>query len=160
MPDVTKEMSLPEFWTEEDELLMSYEEIVSLNSETISAKGTNMYNLKGMPEVVDGIALNESLKKSSEADASYYLGWTYLGSSEKATAEEFDKIIENTQNPDAKKEQMVLYGIATKRTELRAFPSHTPIWDDPADWDFDYQYLVGVRVNESVVITSKSKDGK
>ena len=53
---------------------MSYEEIVKLNEKTISAKGTNMYDLKNQPEVVDGVALNEAILKSSEADAAYYLG--------------------------------------------------------------------------------------
>ena len=160
LPDVTGEMSSASYWTKESEVLMSYEEIEKLNEEIISAKGTNMYDLKNQPEVIDGIALNEAIKKSSQADAGYYLGWTYFESAEKATQEDFDKLIENTQNPDAKKEQKVLYGIATKRTELRTFPSPVAIWDDPADSDLDYQYLVGVRVNEPVVITSKSKDGK
>ena len=160
LPDVTREMSSPSFWTDETDILMSYDEIEKLNEETISQKGTNMYDLKNLPDVVDGVSINESLIKSSQADAKYYLGWTYLGSKEKATEEDFDKMIKNTQNPDAKKEQKVLYGIITKRTCLRAFPSETPIWDDPADLDFDYQYLVGVRVNEPVIITSKSKDGK
>ncbi len=159
LPDVTSEMSSPSFWTEENDILMSYDEIVTLNKETLSTKGTNMYDLKEQPEVVDGVALNESILKSSQADAQYYLGWTYFESTEKATQGDFDKMIENTQNPDAEKEQKVLYGIATKRTELRTFPSNIAIWDDPADSDFDYQYLVGVRVNEPVVITSKSKDG-
>ena len=159
LPDVTREMSSPSFWTEETDILMSFDEIEKLNEETISAKGTNMYNLKNQPETVNGVALNEALIKSSQADAKYYLGWTYLGTKEKATREDFDEMIENTQNPDAEDEQKVLYGIATKRTELRSFPSETPIWDDPADLDFDYQYLVGVRVNEPVLITSKSKDG-
>lgn len=159
LPDVTSEMSSPSFWTEESDVLMSYDEIENLNSETIQAKGTNMYDLKNQPEVVDGVALNEAIKKSSQADAQYYLGWTYLESKEKATQEDYDKIIENTQNPDAEKEQKVLYGIATKRTELRTLPSNIAIWDDPADSDFDYQYLVSIRVNEPVVITSKSKDG-
>ena len=159
LPDVISEMSYPSYWTDETDVLMSYDEIDKLNKETISAKGTNMYDLKNLPEVVDGISLNEAIKKSSQADAAYYLGWTYLESTEKATQEDFDKIIENTQNPDALKEQKVLYGIATKRTELRTFPSHVAIWDDPADSDFDYQYLAAVRINEPVVITSKSKDG-
>jgi hypothetical protein len=159
LPDVTSEMSSPSYWTEGTDVLMSYDEIEKLNEETISAQGTNMYDLKKLPEVVDGVALNEAIKKSSQADAQYYLGWTYFESTEKATQEDYDKIIENTQNPDAKKEQKVLYGIATKRTELRTFPSNIAIWDDPADSDFDYQYLVSVRVNEPVVITSKSKDG-
>lgn len=152
-------MSSPSFWAIETDVLMSYDEIDKLSKETIHAKGTNMYDLKNQPDVVDGISLNEAILKSSQADVAYYLGWTYLESKEKATQEDYDKIIENTQNTDAKKAQKVLYGIATKRTELRTFPSNTAIWDDPADSDFDYQYLVSVRVNEPVVITSKSKDG-
>lgn len=160
LPDVTREMSSPSFWTEETDILMSYDEIEELNEKTVSEKGTNMYDLKNLPEVIDGIKLNEAILKSSQADAAYYLGWTYFKSEEKATQEDYDKIIENTQNPDAKKDQNVIYGIATERTELRTFPSDTAIWDDPADSDFDYQYLVGVRVNEPVVIISKSKDGK
>ena len=159
LPDVTREMSSPSYWAEEDDILMTYDEIEALNKETIFAKGTNMYDLKNQPDVIDGISLNESVLKSSEADAKYYLDWTYLASSTKATQEDFDVMIENTQNPDAQKEQKVLFGIATKRTTLRAFPSETPIWDDPSDLDFDYQHLVSVRVNEPVVITSKSKDG-
>ena len=160
LPDVTSEMSSPSFWTDETDILMSYDEIVKLNTETISTKGTSMYDLKAQPEVVDGIAINEAILKSSQSDAKYYLGWTYLESEEKATEEDYDKIIGNTQNPDAKKEQKVLYGIATKRTELRTFPSHIAIRDDLFDTDFDYQYLASIRVNEPVVITSKSKDGK
>ena len=116
LPGVTSEMSSPSFWTEETDVLMSYDEIVKLNTETIHAKGTNMYDLKNQPEVVDGIALNEAILKSSQADAKYYLGWTYLENEEKATEEDYDKIIGNTQNPDAKKAQKVIYGIATKRT--------------------------------------------
>lgn len=160
LPDVTGEMSFPSFWAEDKEVLMSYDEIENLNKKTISAKGTTMYDLKSLPEVVDGIALNEALLKSSQADAQYYLGWTYLESEEKATGEDYKEMIENTQNEDAKKQQKVLYGIATKRTELRTFPSDIAIWDDPADSDLDYQYLVSIRVNEPFVITSKSKDGK
>ena len=159
LPDVTEEMSSPSFWTDETDVLMTYEEIETLNKATFSAKGTNMYDLQNQPEVVDGVALNEAILKSSKADAAYYLGWTYFESTVKATQKDYDKIIENTQNPDAKKEQKVLYGIATKRTELRTFPDSVAIWDDPADSDFDYQYLVAIRVNEPVVITSKSKDG-
>ena len=160
LPDVTSEMSYPSYWTAEHDPLMTYEEIEKLNEETVSAKGTNMFDLKNQPEVIDGIALNEAILKSSQADAQYYLGWTYFESEEKATQEDYDKIIKNTQNPDAKKQQKVLYGVATKRTELRTFPDPIAIWDDPADSDFDYQYLAAVRVNEPVVITSKSKDGK
>ena len=160
LPDVTSEMSDPTYWADENELLMTYDEIKELNKETISTKGTNMFDLKNQPEYIDGIALNEAILKSTQADAAYYMGWTYFESDVKATQADYDKFIENTQNPDAEEKQKVLYGIATKRTELRTFPSDIAVWDDPADSDFDYQYLTSVCVNEPVVITSKSKDGK
>ena len=160
LPDVTKEMSQASYWTQENDVLMSYEEAEILNEKTTSAKGTNMYDLANLADTVDGVALNEALITSSNADVAYFLTWTYLEDGERATKEDFDKMIENTQNPDAQKEQKVLYGIATKRTDLRALPSEAAILDSPSDPDTDNQYLVGIRVNEPVVITSKSKDGK
>jgi hypothetical protein len=78
-------MSSPSYWSVETDVLMSYEEIENLNRETIQAKGTNMYDLKNLPEIVDGISLNETIKKSSQADAQYYIGWTYFESTEKYT---------------------------------------------------------------------------
>ena len=160
LPHVTKEMSSPSYWTDDAEVFMSYEEIKELNKKTISAKGTNMYDLANLPDTVNGVTLNEALIKSSGADAAYFLTWTYLEEGRRATQEDFDLMVENTQNPDAKEEQPVLYGIATKRTELLALPSDEALLDSPSDPDTDNQYLVGVRVNEPVVITSKSKDGK
>ncbi len=160
LPGVTSEMSDPEFWASDEEILMTAEEIAALNQLTISTKGTNMYDLKNQAEKVDGEALNDSLRKSSKADAAYYLGWTYLGEGKLASQEDFDKMIRNTYNRFASERQKVKYAVAVKRTELRAFPSFTPIWDDPSDPNFDYQYLVTVRVNEPLVITSRSSDGE
>ena len=159
LPDVTAEMSAPGYWTKEDRVLMTWEEIAALNALTISTGGTNMYDLKNQAETVDGIACNELLLSSTQADIDYYLGWTYLGDDVLATQEDFDPILKNTQNPNAKVRQTVRYGVAVHRTELLAFPTDIPIWDDPRDPDFDYRYLVGVRVNEPLVITSVSADG-
>ena len=160
LPDVTSDMSGATYWTDDDQLLMTYQEIEELNSLTVSTSGTYMYDLKNQPDTVDGVALNQALLKSSGADASYYLGWTYIESENLAKQENFDELINNTQNKNPKTEQKVLYGIATRRTELRTFPSSKAIWDDPKDADLDYQYLSSVRVNEPLVITSVSADGK
>ncbi len=160
LPDVIPAMADASYWTQSTELLMTFPEAAQRNTQTLSADGTNMYDLKNHADTVDGISLNEGLKKSTQADAAYYLGWTYLEDQKLATQADFDAIIENTQNPYASHEQRVLFGIAVKRTALRTFPSELAIWDDLNDTDFDYQYLVGVRVNEPVVITSVSKDGK
>lgn len=64
LPDVTAEMSKYSYWTENDALIMTYEEIEELNSLTISTKGTYMCDLKNQPETTDGIALNEGINKS------------------------------------------------------------------------------------------------
>ena len=159
-PDVSKEMSDPMYWSKDDKVLLSYDEILNINKSIVDAKGTNVIDLLNMPATVDGVALNEALIKSTTADAEYYLGWTYLGTTTLATKADFEGIIANTQNGDAKKQQDVLYGIAVKSTVLRTFPSDIPIWDDPGDKDLDYQCLTNVRVNEPFVITTKSKDGK
>lgn len=159
-PNVTKEMSLPSYWSSETDVLMSYEEIKTVNEQTVLVSETNMYDLKNMSDTVNGVALNEALLKSSWADADYFLTWTYREDGKRYSRSDFEKIIENTQNPDAGELQKVLYGIAVKRTELRVLPSEKAILDSPSDSDTDNQYLVGIRVNEPVVITSKSKDGK
>jgi len=159
LPYVTAEMSDPSYWTDDEEVLMTEDEIKELNTLTIATKGTNMNDLKNQPETVDGVALNEALKSSTQADVSYYLGWTYLDSETLATQADFDPIIKNTQNKKPTKTQKVKYGIAVKSTALRSFPTTLPLWDDPKDKDLDYQYLVSVRVNEPLVITSVSADG-
>ena len=60
LPDVTSEMSDFSYWADETDVLMSLDEIEKQNEETISAKGTNMHDLKNQPEVVDGVSLNEA----------------------------------------------------------------------------------------------------
>lgn len=160
LPDVEPAMAEADYWSQDTKVLMTAREAMQYNEKTVEADGTNMYDLKNHAVAVNGISLNAALKKSAQADASYYLGWTYLEEQKLATQADFDAIIENTQNPNATDYQLVRYGVAVKRTELRAFPSELAIWDDLNDTDFDYQYLVGIRVNEPVVITSVSKDGK
>lgn len=72
LPDVTMKMSKPSHWTENDALLMAYEEIEELNALTISTKGTYMYDLKDQPETTDGVAFDKEINESSLTNASYY----------------------------------------------------------------------------------------
>ena len=76
------------------------------------------------------------------------------------TQEDFDSIIANTLDPNADEVMPVRWGIAVKRTALIAFPWDGQILDDPVDFDFDYQPLVGICVNEPVAIYSSSADGQ
>lgn len=88
------------------------------------------------------------------------MGWVWDQNGKKLTQEDFDLIIANAMDPNAAEEMPVRWGIAVNRTELITFPWDGQILDDPADFDFDYQPMVGIRVNEPVAIYSTSADGK
>ena len=164
MPDVTPEMSDADFWAalsdNPDAVMMTREEIKAQNADTALASGTSVMDLKTAAETFDGIARNKAIKSSATADAEYYFGWTYGPDGKKADWKYYQKMIDNCADPNARKEQKTRYGICVNRTVLQVFPSDNPIWDDPADSDFDYQALSGIRVNEPILIYTTSKDGK
>ena len=81
LPDVTEEMTDPSFWTAgmetPDALLATAEEIAQINAAALVTPGSNMHDLKNLPESFDGVARCESLRGGTAADAAYYLGWTW-----------------------------------------------------------------------------------
>ena len=164
MPDVTPEMSDADFWAslsnDPDAVMMTREEIKAQNADTALASGTSVMDLKTAAETFDGVARNKAIQSSATADAEYYFGWTYGPDGKKSDWKYYQKMIDNCADPNARKEQKTRYGICVNRTVLQVFPSDNPIWDNPADSDFDYQALSGIRVNEPILIYTTSKDGK
>ena len=164
LPGVTEEMASPAFWSsraeDPDQILAEAGEIEEINAATLAAKGSNMHDLKNQPETVNAKALAGSLKSSSEANAEYYLGWTYSSDGEKADQAFYDEMIANSADPNARESQPVRYAVAAVRTPLLTFPSEEAILDDPSDPDFDYQNLSSIRVNEPLVLRASSADGK
>ncbi|MBR6258780.1 MAG: SH3 domain-containing protein, partial [Oscillospiraceae bacterium] len=162
MPGVTKEMSAADFWTEDcsGEILAAPEEIAEINAAALVTSGSNMHDLANRPDSFNGETRNESLKKGAAEDAAYYLGWTYGETGEKYTQADFDEFIANCGDPTATENMSVRWGIAANRTVLYTFPCDKPIYDDPKDLDFDYNPLVGIRVNEPVLVFTTSADRK
>ena len=164
LPGVTQEMTEPSFWSdrasEPDALLATADEIARINSSALVTPGSNMHDLKNLPETYNGRERNASLLRGAQADADYYLGWTYDSSGKKFTREDFDKIVANCADSEALDSMPVRFGVAVNRTLLTCFPYDGQILDDPADLDFDYQGLVGIRVNEPVAAFTLSGDGK
>ncbi|MBE7009420.1 MAG: hypothetical protein E7422_09845 [Ruminococcaceae bacterium] len=164
LPGVTAEMTTPVFWTagmdDPDALLATADEIARINALALVTKGANMHDLRNLTETFDGVSRSESLQKGAAADAEYYLGWTYAETGKKLEQSDFDAIIANCADRNAAKNMKLRYGIATERTVLLTFPYEGQILDDPADFDFDYQALVGIRVNEPVAVYTTSADGK
>ena len=151
MPGMTEEMTDPAFWSDmagdPDALLATAEDIARINEAAVAAEGTNRRDMKSLQDTYDGVARNEALRKSIQSDADYYLGWVWDQNGKKLAQEDFDLIIANAMDPAAAEEMPVRWGIAVNRTELITFPWDGQILDDPADFDFDYQPLVGIRVN-------------
>ena len=164
MPGVTEEMTEPSFWSDRtvdpDALLATAEDIARINAAAADGEGTNRRDMKKLDETFNGIARIEALRKSTAEDVKYYLGWVWDQNGNKLTQEDFDRITANCFDPDAAEEMPVRWGIAVNRTELITFPWDGQILDDPVDYDFDYQPLVGIRVNEPVAIYFTSADGQ
>ena len=163
MPDVTAAMSKPSYWSDlqadPTAVLMTPDQIAAQNAANAAASGTGMYDLKNLPETIDGVAQRDALIASGKADANYYLGWTYQTDGSKADQAFYGAMVSNMVDPNASAEQPLRYAVAVNRTTLHTFPSNEQILDDPADPEFDYQHLTGVRVNEPLVIYAESADG-
>ena len=163
LPDVTPEMSQSTYWSDRqpdpNAVLMTEEEIAQRSVESYAAHGTGMFDLKNLPETIDGVAQRAALLSSGESDARYYLGWTYQSDGSAADQAFYETMVRNMIDPDAQTEQPIRYAVAVNRTTLHTFPSNEQILDDPKDPDFDYQHLTGVRVNEPLAIYATSADG-
>ena len=163
-PGVTEEMTDPAFWAalaeDPDALMASPEEIGRINAAALAAEGSNMHDLRNLPDRFDGVEHCAALAENAEADAAYFLGWTYSESGEKLSWEDFGAIIANCADPLASADMPVRFGVAVDRALLLVFPYDGQILDDPADLDFDYQGLVGIRMNEPVAVFTDSADGR
>ncbi len=164
MPDVTADMSHASYWAKlydnADAVILNPEEIKAFNEDTYVASGTMVMDLRTVKDTFDGKARNEAIRSSATADAEYYFGWTYGSNGKKSEWSHFEQIIKNCIDPRAKTTMPTRYGIAVERTTLQVFPTNEPIWDDPADHDFNYQHLSAVQVNDPLVIYTTSRDGK
>ena len=164
MPDVTGDMSQASYWADlyenAEEIILTPEEIKAFNEDTYIASGTMVMDLRTIKDTFDGKARNEAIKSSATADAQYYFGWTYGSNGKKAEWSYYEKMIRNGLDTKARTNMPIRYAVAVERTTLHVFPSHEPIWDDPADRDFNYQYLSAVQVNDPLVLYTTSRDGK
>ena len=164
LPDVTADMSQASYWANlydnADEIILNPEEIKAFNEDTYAASGTMVMDLRTIKETFDGNARNRAIRSSATADAEYYFGWTYGSDGKKAKWSYYQNMINNCIDHRAESAMPTRYAVAVERTTLHVFPTYEPIWDDPADHDFNYQYLSAVQVNDPLVLYTTSRDGK
>lgn len=171
MPDVTAEMSSASYWSDKvsdpDKVLTSIEQIKELNQQ-IYAKSSGTRDLsKWSKTTFNGLEQNELTRSDLTASGRSYanadIGWWWdeinnKWSSRDAMGHIYKPIIENGIDPDATEVMQYKYAICTTRTCMRGFPTDYPMWDDPTDPDFDYLYHTMIRVNEPLLLLTRSAD--
>ena len=172
MPDVTPEMSKASYWAEKeyfpDEILADYDQICAINDTVLHSESTKMYDLKNWPyETFNGEQQNELNLSSATDNAKYAFNngakfdkegnkYSTWDEAEKAI---YGAMIENAVDPNAEEEMPVRYAICTSRTCLQILPTDHPLWDDYTDPDFGYLWQSAVRVNEPLIVKTRSADG-
>lgn len=172
MPDVTAEMSKAGYWIdkaqEPDAILASPEYIKAINQE-LYAKAAETRDLYNWSETTfNGPEQNTATEASLTADGRYYaskdIGWWWDEENKKwssvdAMGHIYNAAIANGIDPTATEEMPVKYAICTTRTCMQGFPTDYPLWDDATDPDFDYLYHTMIRVNEPLILKTRSADG-
>lgn len=175
MPDVTAEMSKASYWTDKmndpDKVLAGPEDIADINQSIIKGGSTGVVDLADWSlnnMTFNGQQMAQSLKSSAQADAETFYGWgakydtngTRYDNYADAYEHIYKPMVDNTVDPAATASMDSQFAICTKRANLLAFPSDTPLLEDPNDPDNGDLYLSMVRVNEPMVIQAKSADGQ
>lgn len=179
MPDVTAEMSQPDFWSNKlgnpHTVLATQEQIATANDAILHGGGTCMNDLAAWEEgTFNAAAYAQDLMNAADADARYFYspsGWgryywdeelqkgVYMATWEEAYDKLYGPMIQNAYDADASDSMPIRFAICTTRTNILCFPSNDRVLDDERDPDFDWQYQTAVRVGEPLVIKGESNDG-
>lgn len=164
LPSVSEEMLDPAYWTGDanaDEILADADALKRLNASYVAKPECKMNDLAAEAETFDGAVANLARWKGAMSDLSGYLdGNHYDASGNVLSGKTAMEILNNIDDPEAKEEQELRYGICVHRSDVRVFPTEQIIADDLGDYDFDNVQIAGVRVGEPVTILATSEDGK
>lgn len=179
MPDVTAEMSQYQYWAQKSpgakKVLASPEEIGQVNQDIWAQSKETRDLANWSEETFNATAFVEQLISSATSDAQYLynVGSRYYPDGTKADSWEalYQPLIDLCIDPDAgyvpgmevtEGNSVIMpdrYAVCTTRTSLRVYPTEQRLLDDPTDPDFDNLFLTMVKVNEPMIIKTKSADG-
>lgn len=172
MPDVTSAMSKASYWSDKlgdpDRILADPQDVVSLNKSIWKTSKETRDMANWSQAEYDACARVKLLISGAKDDADYFysLGARYDGEGNRVGKDAlYGPLIDLCKDPDVNLDggvqmRKTLYAICTNRTSLQAYPTSQALGDDPKDPDFDYNYLTLVKVNEPVLLRTKSADGK
>ncbi len=155
MPNVKQEMLSAAYWIQKmgnpNEVIMTSYEIKKFNSDIIEELPTVMLELNKMKEKYT----RDEIKKV--VNITFPLKPCYIDG-KKVSKEYKEKIIKQLNVTDIPEESTVKYGVAVKRTNMKAIPTRDIISDDPNNIYYDIFQNAAVHVNEPMVIIHESLD--
>ena len=172
LPDVTPAMSKASYWSDKlgdpERLLAGLSDVTAQNLEIWKTSKETRNMAKWSQAEYDACARVKTLMSGARSDADYFysVGARYDADGNRVSkAELYEPLIALCQDPDVDltggvQMRKTLYAVCTTRTSLLAYPTTQTLRDDPNDPDFDYNFLTLVKVNEPVLLRTRSADGK
>jgi cell wall-associated NlpC family hydrolase len=157
--DITGQQLNAQYWKNK----LQNNETMSMKSQDIAAFNQQLF--ESDPHVVRPLASLENLDKTAliekindissiPTSARFYADGTEL------TPQNFARYRDNLNIQDVKDNNIVQFGLVTKRSALRTFPTLDRVFNQEMDLDLDRFQETGVFPSEAVAILHTSKDGK
>ncbi len=156
-PNVISEMCVPSYWiskrADADRIIMSENEINTLNRKILDTPDTNTNDLAAQSETYNGRYMAD-LNADFESPTGLYLN------GEPVPESYYQAIRDNIKNASVSENMKLKYGFAVNRTVMKAYPYEDYLSDDPSDPEWDNLVSSAILVNEPLVIYFTTADGK
>ena len=151
-------MLTPEFWisrtAKHDKIIMDKDEISAFTEEIRRTKETHCVDVLSLPVMLTSEQLTGYIKTFAFPAEDRYIG------SRKADADYY-ALLDAQHNTAAVRDlNIVRFGVATKETPIRVFPTSDPSYTEQDDVQFDMNAESIVKVWEPLAILHVSRDGQ
>lgn len=165
-PGVTEVMTNADYWVwgdaDADRVLLDGAGIARLNQKMLADPACCMFDLENyvLKEGASAVPANRRMAEKAYEEIIKYAekGGYFRRSGETVDAGFAEEIRDILLRADPAAFRTLRYGIAVRRTDLRAWPTEEIVTDEKGDTDFDYVQLSGAAVNDPVVIAGETAD--
>ena len=159
--NVSLEMLQAKYWIDRtkdaQKTVMSQQEIASFNitmQKALSATPGAVYDLNRYQDTISG----EELKKLIRDGASVPTGDWYVGG-RKLEPSYWSELQDKTNLSGIRAAQQIRFGVVTRRSDIRSFPTGDVVTDDAKDVCYDILQESAILYNEPVVVLHETRNG-
>lgn len=155
-PNVKPEMLSAAFWMalvpESERVLFSPEAIAAFNAQVPARSGIPA--VFDLPETLSAARVRDEIADYSRPTVPRY------GVAGELLEDAYFDALQKNATPDLPEQVTVRFGLITRRTEVRAFPTAEPVTREPFAFAFDRIQETTVDIGWPVVVVSTSQDGR